>query len=99
VSSPLDQVVSQINKICPVDIEDYDDSGEWFSLESEDLYDDQVYSALIGKWQRIVGPHMRKFALIYCESEPESGLWLHYLSTEDMQNEYACGCYWLKSWA
>ena len=98
VPSALDRVLSQINKVANAAVEDYDGNGEWFLLESDDYYDDELYWTLNRKWHQIVGPNMREFALIYCEAEPESGTWLHHLSTRDLQNEYAPGSHRLESW-
>ena len=98
MASALDQVLSRINQVANASAEDYDDTGEWFYLESDDYYDDELYWTLNRKWAQIVGPHMRQFALIYCQGEPNSGTWLHYLGTRDLQDEYACGSHRLESW-
>jgi hypothetical protein len=98
VPSALDRVLSQISQVANAAAEDYDGTSEWFFLESDDYYDDELYWTLNRKWAQIVGPNMRQFALIYCGAEPESGTWLHYLSTKDLQNEYAPGSHRLESW-
>jgi len=98
VSHALDRVLGQINKVANASAEDYDGTGEWFLLESDDYYDDQLYWALHRSWAQIVGPNMQQFALVYCQAEPDSGTWLHYLSTQDLQDEYAPGNHRLDNW-
>ena len=38
------------------------------------------------------------FALIHCQAGGQSGVWLHYLATDDQRSEYLCGCYQIASW-
>ncbi|MCU1273459.1 MAG: hypothetical protein JWO48_890 [Bryobacterales bacterium] len=98
MASALDQVISRISQVANTSAEDYDGTGEWFSLESDDYYDDELYWTLNRKWAQIVGPYMRHFALLYCQGGPDSGTWLHYLSTQDLRAEYAPGSHRLESW-
>jgi hypothetical protein len=98
VSTTLDRVLSQINQVAQATGEDYDGTGEWFLLESDDHYDDQLYWTLNRNWAQIVGPNMHQFALVYCQTEPDSGTWLHHLSTPDLQDEYAPGSHRIDRW-
>ena len=98
VSSALDRVLDQINQVASANATDYDGTGEWFLLESDTYYDDQLYWTLNRSWAQIVGPNMQQFALLYCQSDPDSGTWLHYMSTQDLQDDYSPGSYRLDSW-
>jgi hypothetical protein len=94
---PLNHVLDRINKHFSVATEDYDDTGEWFALESNHMGDRELYNFLESQWGGIVGAHANHFALIYCQSEPEAGVWLHFLSTAEDRREYAPGCHIIQS--
>jgi hypothetical protein len=97
-SPAVRQVLDRINEVTPVNVEDYDDTGEWFQLESDELWDQELYANLNSNWYRIVGPYLNFFALIYCQEGDDPGVWLHYLATSDVQGEYLSGCYLIPSW-
>jgi hypothetical protein len=100
-SRPLKYVLSQIAQVseaAPVDVEDYDGSQEWFLLESDPLWDWDLHHQLAKRWARIVGPYASQFALVYCETEPHAGVWLHYLKTPQARLDYWHGCCRVSSW-
>ncbi len=95
----VSQVLARINKITPVSTDDWDGTGEWIYLESEELWDADLLAKLRRNWGVITGPFAHHFALVYCHDEPESGIWLHYLSSYEQRSEYACGCHQVSSWS
>ena len=96
-SSTLNGVLDRINKIAAVDIEDYNDDGEWIRLEAEDLDDADLYRVIVRKWGRTAG-YINKFALVYCHTGDDSGVWLHFLSTPALRAEYRVGCFSVPTW-
>ena len=95
---PLGLVLDRINQIAPVDIEDYEDDDEWFYLESNDLEDPELYAKLKSHWGVIVGSNYNRFALLLCDSDPDSGVWLHYFPTLEACAEYLPGCHHVTMW-
>jgi hypothetical protein len=91
-------VLASINNQTRIDWKD-NGSGEWFYLESPTLPDAALFAALRQNWHRIAGPHAMSLALIYCEQEPDSGIWLHYLPTFQHKVEFLCGCHQIPSWS
>ena len=43
-------------------------------------------------------PERGQFALIHCQAGSASGVWLHYLASDDERTEYLCGCHEVPSW-
>ena len=95
----VSQVLNKINEVAPVNVEDYDGTGEWFLLESDELWDYELYATLNSSWYEIVGRYLNFFALLYCQEGDDLGVWLHYLATSDVQTEYLAGCYQVPSWS
>ena len=96
-TSPLSGVLDRIGNIALVSMEDLNDDGEWIQLWSDSLTDADLYRALVKKWGKTAG-YINKFALIYCHTGDDSGVWLHYLSTQELRTEYRVGCFALPSW-
>jgi hypothetical protein len=95
---PLSFLVERINASGPVAIEDYDDDGEWFKLESQHMADGQLFRLLRSRWTAIVASHSGKFALVHCQMGHRKGVWLHYIATPLDQSEYLSGCHQIESW-
>jgi len=93
------QVLNRINEVTSVSVEDYDGAGEWLELESDELWDQELYATLNANWYGIVGPYLNFFALVHCQTGDDPGVWLHYLADSDVQAEYLVGCYQIASWA
>jgi hypothetical protein len=74
-----------------------DESGEWIRLDSS-LPDEQLFRALKGAWARLGTPISADFALLFCRSEPDSGVWLHHLSTPALKADYWTGCHEIPNW-
>jgi hypothetical protein len=96
--APLAQVIARINKITPVSDEDYDGSGEWVYIESDDLWDHQLLDKIRRNWSSITGQYAHDMAVYYCQGGPDSGVWLHHLSTPELRADNYCGCHQLPSW-
>ena len=95
---PLARTLDRIQKVSRVSIEDYEDEGEWFLLESETLEDPQLFALLQKQWGLIVGPSADSFALILCQAGRDPGVWLHYLDEADEPDDYCEGCHPIVSW-
>lgn len=95
---PLSRVLDRIQQATPVSIQDYEDDGEWFLMESDKFEDPQLFGILKGQWNSIVGPNAASFALIHCRAGRECGVWLHYLGTDQDRREYLCHCHQIPCW-
>lgn len=93
----LNGVLGRIERIVSVDKSDYNGDGEWIRLEAEHLDDSALYSAIAKKWGRTAG-YINKFALLYCHTGNDAGVWLHYLSTPALRAEYRVGCFSVPTW-
>ena len=96
-SPPLSTILARISKLAIVDYQDQDDTGEWIQLIPVDLTDDELYSLLKSNWSRIIG-YIHQFALLYCRTGEDSGVWLHYLPTTALRGQYLRGCFELPEW-
>ena len=96
-TNPLSGVLRRINNVAAVDIEDLNDDGEWIRLSSEQLPDRKLYDKLMNRWAGIAG-YIHKFALVYCHTGDEAGVWLHYLDTQQLRSEYQVGCFSVPTW-
>jgi hypothetical protein len=97
-TAPLSTVLKRLTQTVSVNVEDYDGTGEWFWVSSDDLADDQLYYKLKVAWPRFAGVALNQLALIHCETGDDSGVWLHYLGNADARREYAVGCHKIPSW-
>jgi hypothetical protein len=95
----LKRVLAGINTATPVSMYDYDGTGEWFRLESDDLWDYQLYDRLCRRWYGLVGGNSPRFALIHCMEGDEAGVWVHFLETSEARSEYLPGYHQVGSWA
>ena len=95
---PLRQVLARIQQLAPVYVEDYANDGEWLYLESEDLWDHDLFNRLHDAWPRLVAPFTQRFALIHCEGGEDWGVWLHYLGSQEACATYLPGCHRIPSW-
>ena len=76
-----------------------DGRGEWVLLKSASCSDQFLFDMLKLGWPTFVPfAEARRFALIYCWSGPNSGIWLHYLATPALCAEYLPGCHKIVSW-
>jgi hypothetical protein len=87
----LQGVLDRIEETLDVNIEDYEDEGEWFGLECDNLEDCDLFARLKLEWNRIVGIHSNSFALLYWPGGPYEGVWVHYLATAHLRGEYLAG--------
>ncbi len=94
----LQRVLASIRYKTPVTVNDYDGTGEWLRLESDDLWDYELYEKLCRSWLRTVGAKPRWFALTYCMEGDDAGVWVHFLETEELRAEYLPGYRELPSW-
>ena len=94
----LKRVLAGLNKVTPLSLDDYDGTGEWFRLESDELWDYQLYERLCRRWYGVVGNNSRSFALIHCMEGEEAGVWVHFLATAEARQEYAPGYHQVPSW-
>jgi hypothetical protein len=94
----LKRVLAGVQRTTPVSVSDWNDTGEWLRLESDDLWDYQLYERLCRRWYGLVGGHSPSFALIHCMEGDEAGVWLHFLSTPEAREEYLPGYYQISSW-
>src|SRR5690242_5686209 len=61
------EILSAIIRHTPVAIAeaDRDNEGDWFRLESEDLWDHEVFNRLSNNWRAIAGRNATNFSLIH----------------------------------
>lgn len=95
---PLSKVLDRIQMTADMTVEDYLGDGEWFRLAAYRLRDNVLFNTLSNQWSSLVFPEDGSFALIHCQAGGQSGVWLHYLATDDQRSEYLCGCYQIASW-
>jgi len=96
---PLSTVLGSINRLCAASATCSDGRGEWFVVKSDQFPDQVLFNRLQAGWSQIVPAVQRgSFALILCRGGPNSGVWLHYLSTPLLRSEYLAGCYDIISW-
>ncbi len=90
-------MLSAIVRHTPVDIEeaDRDNDGDWFRLESEDLWDDEIFNRLRDNWDAIGGT-APGFALIHFLTGPDAGVWLYHAKLGQLP-AYSRGCHRLVS--
>jgi hypothetical protein len=94
----LQRVLASIQRRTPVTVYDSDGAGEWLRLESDDLWDYELYEKLSRRWLSIVGSKYRCFALTHCMEGEDAGVWLHFLDTDELREEYLPGHRQLPSW-
>jgi hypothetical protein len=96
---PLSTVLDNINRTNPVTATCPDGRGEWLLLESEEFSDRLLFDKLKLSWSQFA-PYAEdeRFALIFCRSGLNSGVWLHYLATPKACAEYLPGCHEVVSW-
>jgi hypothetical protein len=92
----LQGVLERVQQAVNVNIEDWEDKEEWFTIESNDLENSDLYNQLRLQWNRIVGIHSDSFALLHCQGGPDAGVWVHYF--DEGPEEFAPGCHVLMSW-
>jgi len=89
---PLSGVLAKIKAITAADPVG-DLQGQWFRIKAATSSDSDTYGKLASAWDRIVGGDGACFALLYWPSGPYTGVWLHFLSTDALRREFACGCH------
>jgi hypothetical protein len=94
----LNQVLGRIQQAASASTDDSDYPGEWFALESNDYWDYELYNVLKKKWTSLVCPYSSRFALIYCESGIDCGVWLHHLNAADKPSDYLTGPHYVSEW-
>jgi len=94
---PLAGVLKKIETLGRADIDDYEDDGEWFFIDS-DYPDTNLFQLLRQQWSAIAGPHAHCFALIHCANGKDSGVWLHFLEGPEERGEYLAGCHSIPNW-
>jgi hypothetical protein len=96
---PLSTVLDNINRFNPVTVTCTDGRREWFLLRSTQFPDQLLFEKLKFNWRQFVPfADAGRFALIFCRSGPNSGVWLHYLATPALRGEYLPGCHEIASW-
>jgi hypothetical protein len=94
VLNNIDRIGGSVTATCA------DGRGEWFVLKSNHFLDELLFVKLKGNWLQIVPlAETRNFVLILCRSGPNSGVWLHHLSTPVLRADYLPGCHDVISWA
>jgi len=94
----IDKVLSKVNDVASVYVEEYDGTNEWFLIAANDLSDDDLFYELRRKWYQIVGSNYARFALVYCVQRPDCGVWIHYLPASFTPAVFALGCFKVSSW-
>jgi hypothetical protein len=94
----LSRALSVIGRISEVEIQDYEDEGEWFRLHSKAYPDSSLFEILKKNWNMIVGIDGESFALIYCKMGSHPGVWLHYLEEADEPEDFLEGCHSVVTW-
>jgi hypothetical protein len=96
---PLSTVLNNIKRTNTVTATCTDGRGEWVLLKSRQSPDQLLFEKLKFSWPQLVPfADARRFALIFCSSGPNSGIWLHYLATPALCAEYLPGCHKIDSW-
>jgi hypothetical protein len=97
--APLRIVLDSIHRISRVTV-DFDDKYEWIHLKSTFLSETALFQTLTLHWRHIVSiPGEANFALIYCRGDRNAGVWLHYLSSPDLLDDYEDGCHEIWLWS
>jgi hypothetical protein len=94
---PLNSVLDRINLINPVTATCTDDRDEWTLLRSKQFVNQSLFERLKFNWQFVTSGETDRFALIFCRSGPNSGVWLHDLAAPAF-GEYLPGCHVIESW-
>ena len=97
-SPAVSKILTSINRYAAVTCDDPKHTGEWFYLESQTLSDMDLFNKLRTNWSQIDGIDALHFALIYCQGDPDGGVWLHHLRTLEAKVEYQTGCHCIPSW-
>jgi hypothetical protein len=96
---PLSTVLENLNRAYPVTATSTDGRGEWVLLKSEMFPDRFLFDRLKLDWPQFVPyAESRRFALIFCRTGPNSGVWLHYFATPTLRTDYLPGCHEIVSW-
>jgi len=95
----LDDMLDTLKRLAPIHIVDLQGHGEWFHVRSRLVAGSDLFTRLERHWKRVVGAHADRFALLYVESGPDNGVWIHFFPTPQIAAEYEPGCHRLPSWA
>ena len=92
------EILSAAIRHTPVNIADAsrEDDGDWFRLKSDELPDHQVFKRLRNNWKAIARGNQSSFALIYCGTGADRGIWLYHRKTV-MKASYPPGCHQVSS--
>jgi hypothetical protein len=94
----LDDLLDAVRRIAPTHVVDQQGHGEWFHVRSRLVAAQDLFTRLERHWKKMVSHHNDRFALLYVESGPDCGVWIHYFATPQIAAEYEPGCHRLPSW-